>query len=429
MKSLLQWTLCISLTALVIGQAHEVAAGATAAEKCEGAKLKELAKYSLCRLGGESKAVKSGRAADLSKCNAKLAGKWARIEEKGGVACPTSGNLPDVRDRFIAFLDRAATAQSGSRFVDNGDGTVSDVATGLMWEQKGDGAGCLHCVDDTYTWDEAVGDWLSEVNGLSTDGATQSGLAGNNDWRLPSATELASILLDVFPCATSPCADAKIGPTGAAAYWTGATESGTPGEAWTVSFDDGSISDADKALASLRVRAVRSPLPGSPLLKKRVFVTSSRHTGNFGGVAAANAICALRAQEAALPGTYLAWLTDSTGGPATRFVGEDVPYVRSDGKAVSDSWDHLTSGIEPLNALVLDEHAREVEELVWTGTAPDGGPIAGDASGYCDDWSSIESGDTARVGKPFDTSGDNCSWTDCGGSVCSTARALLCFEQ
>lgn len=36
-------------------------------------------------------------------------------------------------------------------FVDNGDGTITDTSTGLMWEKKSDD-GSIHDKDDVYTW-------------------------------------------------------------------------------------------------------------------------------------------------------------------------------------------------------------------------------------------------------------------------------------
>ena len=59
-------------------------------------------------------------------------------------------------------------------FVDNGDGTVTDLATGLMWQQADDG--------NARNWQEA----LAYADGLN--------LAGYDDWRLPSAKELQSIV-------------------------------------------------------------------------------------------------------------------------------------------------------------------------------------------------------------------------------------------
>lgn len=59
-------------------------------------------------------------------------------------------------------------------FVDNGDGTVSDKATGLMWQQTDDGNG--------RDWEDA----LEYAENLE--------LASFNDWRLPNAKELQSIV-------------------------------------------------------------------------------------------------------------------------------------------------------------------------------------------------------------------------------------------
>ncbi|MRX64526.1 DUF1566 domain-containing protein [Maribacter sp. RZ05] len=59
-------------------------------------------------------------------------------------------------------------------FIDNGDGTVTDNATGLMWQQVDDG--------NTYDW----------ANALAY--AKNSELAGYTDWRLPNTKELQSIV-------------------------------------------------------------------------------------------------------------------------------------------------------------------------------------------------------------------------------------------
>ncbi len=59
-------------------------------------------------------------------------------------------------------------------FVDNGDGTVTDLATGLMWSQDDNG--------EALSWEEAL---------AYAEGAT---LAGYDDWRLPNIKELQSIV-------------------------------------------------------------------------------------------------------------------------------------------------------------------------------------------------------------------------------------------
>jgi hypothetical protein len=59
-------------------------------------------------------------------------------------------------------------------FVDNGDGTITDLSTGLMWQKSDDGVG--------RNWEEA----LAYAEGLE--------YAGYSDWRLPDAKELHTIV-------------------------------------------------------------------------------------------------------------------------------------------------------------------------------------------------------------------------------------------
>lgn len=66
-----------------------------------------------------------------------------------------------------------------NRFADNGDGTVTDSATGLMWQKADDG--------NSRDWEDA----MSYAENLT--------LANYSDWRLPNAKELQS-LLDYSRC-------------------------------------------------------------------------------------------------------------------------------------------------------------------------------------------------------------------------------------
>ncbi len=69
-------------------------------------------------------------------------------------------------------------------YVDNGDGTVTDVVTGLMWQQSPDmdGDGDID-YEDKMSYDEAMA------------GAATYNLAGYTDWRLPSIKEMYSLIL------------------------------------------------------------------------------------------------------------------------------------------------------------------------------------------------------------------------------------------
>jgi hypothetical protein len=84
-----------------------------------------------------------------------------------------------------AFYGQDAQHQGPSpSYTDNGDGTVTDNVTGLMWQQSPDrnGDGRI-TIDDKLTAGEAV------------EGADTFDLAGYDDWRLPSIKELYSLIL------------------------------------------------------------------------------------------------------------------------------------------------------------------------------------------------------------------------------------------
>ena len=74
--------------------------------------------------------------------------------------------------RFVRAV-RGTQTYGFNDFVDNGDGTINDKATGLMWSQDDSGEGFL--------WEDAL------------DYAENATVAGYDDWRLPNAKELQSI--------------------------------------------------------------------------------------------------------------------------------------------------------------------------------------------------------------------------------------------
>ncbi len=78
------------------------------------------------------------------------------------------------------------------RYRDNGDGTVTDVTTGLQWMrfslgQEWRGGTCVGKAK-TYTWNDALN--AATAVGLNRHG----GYAGHCDWRLPTKDELLSLV-------------------------------------------------------------------------------------------------------------------------------------------------------------------------------------------------------------------------------------------
>ena len=155
------------------------------------------------------------------------------------------------------------------RFRDHGDGTVTDLHTGLMWEKKCSGCGGLHDVRKRLRWsgngrERTIWDWLDAVNGNG-----KAGFAGYSDWRIPNVTELMSIVdygrsapatyppLAV-PACSSGCTDLRIcSCMDATEYWTATTFSDFPAHAWVVEFQLGVVDDRLKTNLH-RVRVVRT---------------------------------------------------------------------------------------------------------------------------------------------------------------------------
>lgn len=79
--------------------------------------------------------------------------------------------------KFTVRFVRGNPDYGKNDFVDNGDGTISDRATGLMWEQTDS--------KRAMTWEEALA-WAQLKNAES--------YLGYSDWRLPNAKELQSIV-------------------------------------------------------------------------------------------------------------------------------------------------------------------------------------------------------------------------------------------
>jgi hypothetical protein len=144
-------------------------------------------------------------------------------ETKVGIGCSTTSNgtdnLPNITNYPIvgtnqtkyydsineitaptigsAFYGQNATYQGNvPHYVNNGDGTITDMVTGLMWQQSPDN-NCDGIINynDKVSYSAAVA------------GAAGYRLGGHSDWRLPTIKELYSLIefsgLDLDPQSTT----------------------------------------------------------------------------------------------------------------------------------------------------------------------------------------------------------------------------------
>jgi hypothetical protein len=164
------------------------------------------------------------------------------------------------------------------------------------------------------------------------------------------------------------------------------------------------------------------PSDTSGTCSKLVFVTSTSHDGNLGGLDGADAICNSLASAAGLPGQYKAWLADDLQAPADRFSHSTVPYKRRDGATIANDWADLTDGAiaAPIN---LNEFGAMVApDFVWTNVF---GPGTAYGGPNCFNWAS----GAPEFGVVGSAESVSAGWTLYYAGSCDSAFRLYCFAQ
>ena len=202
---------------------------------------------------------------DLSTCQGDLLA--CQSQPAGGF--PATGQTT----AFGPASDGAVQAGAALSYTDNGDGTITDNNTGLMWEKKDDSGG-IHDKDNRYGWSTGTNNMDGDITTifLATLNAG-SGFAGHTDWRIPNGKELHSIVnLEVRNPTIDPafhqaatctgCTDVTLGACSCTAslnYWSSTSVASDPLNAWVVHFDFGEVR-RELTPFSFRVRAVRGGL-------------------------------------------------------------------------------------------------------------------------------------------------------------------------
>ncbi len=167
---------------------------------------------------------------------------------------------------------------------------------------------------------------------------------------------------------------------------------------------------------------------------KRVFVTSTTYDGNLGGLSGADSKCQARADAAGLPGTFKAWLSNSTTNAADRLDHSTVDYVMTNGTVVANGWSDLTDG--SLDAgICRTETGTQVNScgfsyaIVWSNTAGNGTKLTSNQGSFCLDWTSNQSGEFANLGGGTNITDSYWTYYAGGTDACNVSKRLYCFEQ
>ncbi|HXC50313.1 MAG TPA: DUF1566 domain-containing protein [Candidatus Limnocylindrales bacterium] len=212
--------------------------------------------------------------AGFSDCNSSLATCLSACEP--GPRPPLQTGQSICLDTMGITIPCSGTGQDGElqkgaarSFVDNGDGTISDNATGLMWE-KFSSDGSIHDQENVYSWSDAFDVKIAGLNAMN--------FAGHGDWRMPNAFELES-QMEYTPDDFSPSSDPTYGPgpyavfrspctpdcsvltcsclISRAANWSSTTDWKDTTSALAMFVPSGAFFPSDKN-SSMQVRAVRS---------------------------------------------------------------------------------------------------------------------------------------------------------------------------
>jgi hypothetical protein len=147
------------------------------------------------------------------------------------------------------------------RFTDNGDQTVTDNLTGLMWTKDGSTPTAGSCTGGVQTWQTAF-DYVSCLN--------TGNYLGHTDWRLPNRTELHSLVNYEQTATSAWLNDPAQGFSNAQAggYWSSTSDAGLPDNfAWYLNMSNmgtGNVSNMTymPKMLSYYVWPVRTGKPG-----------------------------------------------------------------------------------------------------------------------------------------------------------------------
>ena len=196
---------------------------------------------------------------DLGSCDTTLGTTQASLTTcQGDLATCLAGGLQGQRlktgqticyDNAGTVIACAGTGQDAdlqkglaSAYADNGNGTITDTRTGLIWEKLSDD-GTIHDKDTAGTWTNAFSTKVAMLNADS--------FAGFTDWRVPNVNELQSLVSygASYPainaafnanCAPT-CSVLTCSCTQLSAYWSSSTYQDIPSRAWVVYFNDGYV--------------------------------------------------------------------------------------------------------------------------------------------------------------------------------------------
>ena len=164
----------------------------TATDAAEAKREKDKAAAEVAAAKRKAEEAEAARIAKLQNKCEKNGGDWKKgkcVMPPPPAPKPEPKPVPASEPVVVAEspttpIQQAQTATI-SHYRVNGDGTVTDTQTGLMWKQCSEGQSGSRCngTATEYQWDDAMSKFGSSVS-----------FAGYTDWRIPTTDELLTLV-------------------------------------------------------------------------------------------------------------------------------------------------------------------------------------------------------------------------------------------
>ena len=163
--------------------------------------------------------------------------------------------------------------------------------------------------------------------------------------------------------------------------------------------------------------------------EKTVFITKESFKSNLGGLTGADVKCQAEADDPAsiVPsGTYLAWLSDGTDSPDTRFTKSSHPYILPNGKKIAEDYTDLTDG-SILHTINIDSTGQSLGwQQFWSSTNSDGTTAQNFLTCEGWTWTDTSTYSHAMLGH---TAKKSTLWSQYTREKCRPSYRLACFQQ
>lgn len=165
-----------------------------------------------------------------------------QLPQTGQTTCwDASGNAISCAGTGQDGEKRAGAAWPVPRFSDNGDQTMTDNLTGLIWTKDGNAPGPTACAPGTTkTWQGAL-DYVACLN--------SNNYLNHSDWRLPNRKELKSLVNRQQSNSAAWLNDQAQGFSNVQSngYWSSSTYANFTSSAWVVNMGYGHVGKLNKA--------------------------------------------------------------------------------------------------------------------------------------------------------------------------------------